>query len=106
MSSALPKYFEPGYHQHNPNAADGIAGFATALQTGKLVFTYKKQYKVIGEGNLVLSISEETHRGNPAVLYIYLVTVPYSKPWAIIFSADFPCGVKSKLYILSIFPFE
>ncbi|MEL6141697.1 MAG: hypothetical protein AAFU67_08770 [Bacteroidota bacterium] len=69
IENALAKYFDPEYLQHNPDAADGIQGFVTALQAGKLVFTTRKQHKVIGEGNFVLSISEGTHRGNPAIFY-------------------------------------
>ena len=69
MGNALPNYFDMEYIQHNPDAADGIQGFGTALQTGKLVFSIAKQHKVIGEGNFVLSISEGAHRGNPAVFY-------------------------------------
>ena len=68
-ANALPQYFTEDYHQHNPDAGDGIMGFATAVQSGKLVFTIEKQHKVLGEGNFVLSISEGTHRGNPAVFY-------------------------------------
>lgn len=69
MAAALPNYFEMDYHQHNPHAGDGIMGFATAIQSGQLVFEFKQQHKVMGEGNFVLSISEGTHRGNPAVFY-------------------------------------
>ncbi|MEM8896908.1 MAG: nuclear transport factor 2 family protein, partial [Bacteroidota bacterium] len=64
---AVGENFHPDYLQHNPMAADGIAGFAAALPTEQWVFT--KQHKVIGEGNFVLSISEGTHKGVHSVFY-------------------------------------
>ena len=67
--TALPKYFTPDYHQHNPNAGDGIEGFAKAVQSGDLNFSITKQHKVLGEGNFVVSISEGIHNGSPAVFY-------------------------------------
>ena len=69
MAGAIGEYFDPNYHQHNPDAGDGVAGFVSAVQSGKLNFKADKQHKVLGEGNFVLSISEGTHRGNPAVFY-------------------------------------
>lgn len=69
LGKVLPEYFAADYHQHNPNAADGIVGLAGALQNGDLVFTFEQQHLVIGEGNFVLSISAGTHREQPAVFY-------------------------------------
>ena len=69
MGDALPKYFDPEYRQHNPDAGDGISGFASAVQSGELDFTFEKQHRVFAEGNFVLSVSEGIHRGNPAVFY-------------------------------------
>jgi len=69
VMTAFPKYFASDYHQHNPDAGDGIEGFVSALQNGNLVFEFQKQHKVFGEGNFVLSISEGTHQGNAAVFY-------------------------------------
>lgn len=72
MGSVLPNYFDMNYKQYNPDAGDGIMGFAEAMQSGKLNFTFIKQYKVFAEGNMVLSVGEGTHRGNPAVLYDFV----------------------------------
>ncbi|MCB1137496.1 MAG: nuclear transport factor 2 family protein [Leptospiraceae bacterium] len=67
--NAFQENFQKDYHQHNPVAGDGIQGFLAARKSGDLVFEFKKQHKVLGEGNFVLSISEGTHRGKPAVFY-------------------------------------
>ena len=69
IGEAIGEYFDPNYHQHNPDAGDGVAGFFEAVQSGKLTFAFQKQHKVLGEGNFVLSISEGTHKGKPAVFY-------------------------------------
>jgi predicted SnoaL-like aldol condensation-catalyzing enzyme len=65
--AAVQANFAPDYQQHNPMAADGLKGFMAAMPTEQWVF--KKQHKVLGEGNFVLSISEGTRRGKPVVFY-------------------------------------
>jgi len=65
--AAVMANFDPNYKQHNPKAADGLAGFMAAMPKEQWVFT--KQHKVLGEGNFVLSISEGTHKGVHSVFY-------------------------------------
>lgn len=65
--AAVQANFSPDYKQHNPMAGDGLKGFMAAMPTEQWVF--KKQHKVLGEGNFVLSISEGTHKGKPVVFY-------------------------------------
>lgn len=65
--TAVMANFDPNYKQHNPKAADGLAGFMAAMPTEQWVFT--KQHKVLGEGNFVLSISEGRHKGVHSVFY-------------------------------------
>jgi predicted SnoaL-like aldol condensation-catalyzing enzyme len=64
---AVQANFSPDYKQHNPMAGDGLKGFMAAMPSEQWVF--KKQHKVLGEGNFVLSISEGTHKGKPVVFY-------------------------------------
>ncbi|WP_405163157.1 nuclear transport factor 2 family protein [Nocardia sp. NBC_01499] len=59
------------YHQHNPEAADGLAGFGAAVakwaeQGKKLV--YRKVHQVIAEGDFVL-LQSEGEFGVPAAYY-------------------------------------
>jgi predicted SnoaL-like aldol condensation-catalyzing enzyme len=65
--AAVVANFDPNYKQHNPKAGDGLQGFLSAIPTEQWIFT--KQYKVLGEGNFVLSISEGTHKGIHSVYY-------------------------------------
>lgn len=65
--AAVQVNFAPDYKQHNPAAADGLKGFMAAMPTEQWVF--KKQHKVLGEGNFVLSIAEGTHKGKPVAFY-------------------------------------
>lgn len=67
--AAFSEYFAPDFHQHNPDAGDGISGFFEAVQSGSLDFSFEKQHRVFAEGNFVLSVSEGVHRGKPAVFY-------------------------------------
>jgi predicted SnoaL-like aldol condensation-catalyzing enzyme len=66
---AFQANFKVDYHQHNPDAGDGIQGFMEATESGKLDFEFQKHHKVLGEGNFVLSISEGVHRSKRAVFY-------------------------------------
>jgi predicted SnoaL-like aldol condensation-catalyzing enzyme len=65
--AAVQANFAPDYKQHNPMAADGLKGFMAAMPTEQWAF--KKQHKVLGEGNFVLSVSEGTRKGKPVVFY-------------------------------------
>ena len=65
----LPRFFHPDFHQHHPQAGDGIQGLIEATESGKLAVRCKRQHKVLGEGNFVLSISEGIHREKPAARY-------------------------------------
>ncbi len=57
----LEHYLHPDYHQHNPEIADGIAGFAAAAQRwaaeGKHL-EYRTVQRVIADGDFVLTQSE------------------------------------------------
>ncbi|MFI1865487.1 nuclear transport factor 2 family protein [Streptomyces jumonjinensis] len=59
------------YHQHNPEAADGLAGFGAAAATwaeqGKSLL-YKTVHKVIAEGEFVL-VQSEGEFGVPVAYY-------------------------------------
>jgi predicted SnoaL-like aldol condensation-catalyzing enzyme len=65
--AAVQANFAPDYKQHNPAAADGLKGFMAAMPTEQWVF--KKQHKVLGQGNFVLSVAEGTHKGKPVAFY-------------------------------------
>lgn len=58
----VANYINPtNYLQHNPAVADGLDGFGEAMQyfaKNGLVMEYQKLYKVLGEGNFVLTMSE------------------------------------------------
>lgn len=67
VGAAVQANFAPEYKQHNPAAADGLKGFMAAMPTEQWVF--KKQHKVLGQGNFVLSIAEGTHKGRHSAFY-------------------------------------
>ena len=49
------------YHQHNPYVKDGLSGLGEALESlakSGMPMVYKKNHKILGEGNFVLSVSE------------------------------------------------
>lgn len=49
------------YDQHNPHVKDGLAGLGEALKSladAGMPMVYKKNHKILGEGNFVLSTSE------------------------------------------------
>ena len=49
------------YKQHNPHVKDGLEGLAQALESlakADMPMEYKKNHKILGEGNFVLSVSE------------------------------------------------
>lgn len=59
--------FEPDYVNHSPTVANGIPAVFEAFQREQWV--YKKNHKLLGEGNFVLSISEGTAKGSPVAFY-------------------------------------
>ncbi|MER6915999.1 nuclear transport factor 2 family protein [Streptomyces sp. NPDC000594] len=70
--SVLTDYISTGtYHQHNPEAADGLAGFGAAAATwaeqGKSLL-YRTVHKVIAEGEFVL-VQSEGEFGVPVAYY-------------------------------------
>ena len=54
-------YFQSNFYQHHPSMSDGINGF--------LPSQYRRQHKVFGSGNFVLSISEGLHNIKPTAFY-------------------------------------
>jgi predicted SnoaL-like aldol condensation-catalyzing enzyme len=49
------------YHQHNPGVADGLDGLGKAIEElnkAGMPMKYAKTYRVLGEGNFVLTVSE------------------------------------------------
>lgn len=69
FESIFPRFFSVDYRQHHPKIADGIAGFAKAVQANEIAYQYRRQHQVFGSGNFVLSISEGFDHGKPAVFY-------------------------------------
>lgn len=60
------------YDQHNPDIKDGLKGIIEAVEyltSQNMMFKYTKIHKVIGEGNLVLTVSEGEWKGKTHVFY-------------------------------------
>ncbi len=61
-----------GYHQHNPDIADGLdglgAGFAALADAGKAI-TYTKLHRIVAEGNFVFTMSEGTMGDTPTAYF-------------------------------------
>lgn len=60
------------YHQHNPQIADGIEGLLAALGTMAergVAMRYDRVHRVLGEGDLVLAVSEGYFGGAPTAFY-------------------------------------
>jgi predicted SnoaL-like aldol condensation-catalyzing enzyme len=74
--SRLEHYLQPDYHQHNPEAADGIAGFAAAAERwaadGKQL-VYRTVHRIIADGDLVLTQSEGDFGAPVAYLDLFRV---------------------------------
>ncbi|WP_211829355.1 nuclear transport factor 2 family protein [Kistimonas asteriae] len=71
----ISEFIDPGesnYIQHNPVIADGIDGLLAAIkhmaQQG-ITMAYKKNHKVLGEGNFTLGISEGEFAGDHVAYY-------------------------------------
>ncbi len=67
MADAMPGLFGPRFRQHHPAVTDGIEGYRAA--SGVLNIGYKRQHRVFGEGNFVLSIAEGALRGKATAFY-------------------------------------
>jgi predicted SnoaL-like aldol condensation-catalyzing enzyme len=60
------------YVQHNPRVADGLAGFSAAMEAlakAGLKLEYTKTYKILGEGDFVLTQSEGELAGQAVAFY-------------------------------------
>ncbi|MFH1824119.1 MAG: nuclear transport factor 2 family protein [Candidatus Firestonebacteria bacterium] len=60
------------YYQHNPGVADGLDGLSNALTElakAGMPMTYSKNYRVLGEGNFVLTQSEGTFMKKHVAFY-------------------------------------
>jgi predicted SnoaL-like aldol condensation-catalyzing enzyme len=69
----LNSYFDgDSYIQHNPSIADGVSGLGEALgemAAQGITMEYDKIHKVIGQGNMVLVVSEGVFGGKPTSYY-------------------------------------
>ncbi|MBN2899088.1 MAG: LysM peptidoglycan-binding domain-containing protein [Clostridia bacterium] len=69
----LQGYFDGNHYiQHNTQIADGLSGLGTALQAmaeAGVTMTYEKTYKVLGQGNFVLAVSEGSFAGEHVAFY-------------------------------------
>lgn len=69
----LSAYFDgDNYLQHNPMIADGLSGLGAALKAlaeQGITMKYARVHKILGEGNLVLVISEGEFAGQPTSFY-------------------------------------
>lgn len=60
------------YIQHNTQVPDGVSGFGAAVKAMAeqgIFMIYEKNYKILGEGNFVLTMSEGTFGGKPTAYY-------------------------------------
>lgn len=70
--SNITNYIAQDYIQHNPQIDNGLQGIIDAvayLTSINNMFQYNKIYKVIGEGNFVLTVSEGTWNGTSNAFY-------------------------------------
>ncbi|MCL1092732.1 nuclear transport factor 2 family protein [Shewanella kaireitica] len=69
----LAQYFDgDNYLQHNSAIADGLSGLGNAIEAMAqhgIAMEYYKTYKILGEGNFVLAISEGKFAGEPTSYY-------------------------------------
>jgi predicted SnoaL-like aldol condensation-catalyzing enzyme len=69
----LASYFDgDNYTQHNPHIADGLSGLGKALEAlakQGIAMKYAKIHKVLGEGDLVLVVSEGEFGGKHTSFY-------------------------------------
>ena len=70
--SNITNYIAEDYIQHNPQIDNGLQGIQDAvayLTSINNMFQYNTTYKVIGEGNFVLTVSEGTWNGTSNAFY-------------------------------------
>ncbi len=67
VGAVVTNNFLPDYKQHSPKVGDGVNAIFAAF--GVEQWVYKKNYKIIAEGNFVLTISEGTAKGVPSAFY-------------------------------------
>lgn len=67
VGAVVTNNFLPDYKQHSPTVGDGVNAIFAAF--GVEQWVYKKNHKVIAEGNFVLTISEGTAKGVPSAFY-------------------------------------
>lgn len=68
----ITNYIAEDYIQHNPQIDNGLQGIINAvayLTSINNMFQYNRIYKVIGEGNFVLTVSEGTWNGTSNAFY-------------------------------------
>ncbi len=69
----LAAYFDDdNYIQHNPNIANGLSGLGVALKNMAeqgITMKYDRIHQVLGEGNLVLVVSEGSFAGRQTSFY-------------------------------------
>jgi predicted SnoaL-like aldol condensation-catalyzing enzyme len=69
----LSSYFDgDNYVQHNPNIGDGLSGLGRALEAmvkAGIALKFDTVHKVVGKGNLVLTVSEGSFAGKPSAFY-------------------------------------
>ncbi len=64
----LGEYFTPDYVQHNPLIGDGLDGLHTAgAELAK--YHYLSVFKVLGQGDFVMTMSHVTYDGQDAAVY-------------------------------------
>jgi predicted SnoaL-like aldol condensation-catalyzing enzyme len=68
-----PEYFDgDNYIQHNSGIADGLSGLGAALEElakSGIQMIYNETHQIIGEGDMVLAVSEGTFGGTPTSYY-------------------------------------
>jgi predicted SnoaL-like aldol condensation-catalyzing enzyme len=69
----LSSYFDgDNYVQHNPNIGSGLSGLGRALEAmakAGIALKFDTVHKVVGKGNLVLTVSEGSFAGKPSAFY-------------------------------------
>lgn len=69
----LAKFFDGDkYIQHNTQVPDGVSGLGGAIKAMAeqgIFMIYKKNHKVLGQGNFVLAMSEGSFTGKPTAYY-------------------------------------
>jgi predicted SnoaL-like aldol condensation-catalyzing enzyme len=67
QENTFAQYMTPNFAQHNPDGSDGLSGLADMMQFfngGGNTMRYDRIFKVLGEGNFVLLMSEGVYGAN------------------------------------------